>query len=175
MGNFVSINFHSGLQVHQIISNVAWLRYYMVFQDLFVMWTMCWYQGRTKKNMIAVSTQFCKRFKQLDSLLCQFSCPRIVFLGHVIDANGISPDSHKTEAIQKIKPPTTVSELRRFMGMIKCSVNWKMKCPHSVLLQEGWIFFLEPRVFIIIIRLYSIQHWRSDSNMCCSLWIILTY
>ena len=28
---------------------------------------------------------------------------------------------------------------------------------------------------IIIIRLYSIQHWRSDSNMCCSLWTILTY
>ena len=30
---------------------------------------------------------------------CQFSCTKIVFLGHVIDANGISPDPHKTEAI----------------------------------------------------------------------------
>jgi len=46
---------------------------------------------------------------------CQFSCYRIVFLGHVIDANGISPDPQKTEAIRKMKPPT---ELRRFMGMI---------------------------------------------------------
>ena len=32
------------------------------------------------------------------------------------------------------------------------------------------IFF---KLFFII-RLYSDQHWRSDSNMCCSLWIILT-
>ena len=49
---------------------------------------------------------------------CHFSCSRIVFLGHVIDANGVSPDPHKTEAIQKMKFPTTVTELRRFMGMI---------------------------------------------------------
>ena len=49
---------------------------------------------------------------------CQFSCSRIVFLGHVIDAKGVSPDPRKTEAIQKMKSPTTVTELRRFMGMI---------------------------------------------------------
>jgi len=49
---------------------------------------------------------------------CQFSWSRIVFLGHVIVANGISPDPSKTEAIQKMKTPTTVTELRRFMGMI---------------------------------------------------------
>ena len=38
---------------------------------------------------------------------CQFSCSKIVFLGHVIDANGISPDPQKTEAIRKMKPPRT--------------------------------------------------------------------
>ena len=48
----------------------------------------------------------------------QFSCSRIVFLGHVIDANGLPPDPYKTEAIQKMKSPTTVTELRRFKGMI---------------------------------------------------------
>ena len=49
---------------------------------------------------------------------CQFSCPKIVFLSHAIDANGISADPQKTEAIRKMKPPTTVTELRRFMGMV---------------------------------------------------------
>ena len=48
----------------------------------------------------------------------QFSCSRIVFLGHVIDANGVSPDPCKTGAIQKMKSPTTVTELRRCKGMI---------------------------------------------------------
>ena len=49
---------------------------------------------------------------------CQFSCTKIVFLGHVIDANGISLDPAKTEVIQKMRPPTNVPELRRLMGMI---------------------------------------------------------
>ena len=48
----------------------------------------------------------------------QFACTRIVFLGHVIDANGISPDPNKMEAIQKMKSPTNIRELRRLMGMI---------------------------------------------------------
>ena len=44
--------------------------------------------------------------------------PRITFLGHIIDVDGISPDPSKTESIRKMKAPTTVTELRRFMGMI---------------------------------------------------------
>ena len=48
----------------------------------------------------------------------QFSCTKIVFLGHAIDANGISPDPAKTEAIKKMRIPTNVPELRRLTGMI---------------------------------------------------------
>ena len=72
---------------------------------------------------MTISMLFFERYKQLDLLLtkikCQCSCSRIVFLGHVIDADGVSPDPRKkTEAIQKMKSPTTITELRRFMGMI---------------------------------------------------------
>ena len=71
---------------------------------------------------MTASTQSLKRSKQpgltLNKGKCHFSCSRIVFLGHVIDANGVSLDPRKTEAIQKMKSPTTVTELRRFMGMI---------------------------------------------------------
>ena len=49
---------------------------------------------------------------------CKFSRNKIVFLGHVIDANGISADPAKTEAIKKMRAPTNVSELRRLMSMI---------------------------------------------------------
>ena len=42
----------------------------------------------------------------------------IKFLGHVIDQTGIQADLEKTLAIQKMKPPTTVSELQCFMGMV---------------------------------------------------------
>ena len=48
---------------------------------------------------------------------CEFNKTKITFLGHVIDAEGIRADPEKTEAIRKMRPPTSLSELRRFMGM----------------------------------------------------------
>ena len=48
----------------------------------------------------------------------QFSQTRITFLGHVIDHHGISPDPRKTAAILAMKPPSSVTELRRIMGMV---------------------------------------------------------
>ena len=40
------------------------------------------------------------------------------FLGHCINQDGIRADPEKTAAIRHMKPPTTVPELRRFMGMV---------------------------------------------------------
>ena len=42
----------------------------------------------------------------------------IEFLGHLCDAHGIKPLPCKVEAIRKVKPPTTIKELQRFLGMI---------------------------------------------------------
>lgn len=42
----------------------------------------------------------------------------ITFFGHPLGPDGIQPDQEKTLAIQGIKPPSNVPELRRFMGMI---------------------------------------------------------
>ena len=36
----------------------------------------------------------------------------------MIDENGISPDPRKTAAIQAIPQPSSITELRRFMGMV---------------------------------------------------------
>ena len=42
----------------------------------------------------------------------------ISFLGHLINDKGISQDSGKITAIAKMSQPTTVTQLRRFLGMI---------------------------------------------------------
>ena len=49
---------------------------------------------------------------------CEFSKRQLMFLGHVIDSKGIRADPEKTKAIRKMHPPTSVPELRRFMGMV---------------------------------------------------------
>ena len=49
---------------------------------------------------------------------CEFNKNRLLFLGHVIDRDGISADPSKTSAIVETKKPESLTELRRFMGMV---------------------------------------------------------
>ena len=42
----------------------------------------------------------------------------VKFLGHVIDKGGIRADPEKTLAISNMEPPQSVSDLRRFMGLV---------------------------------------------------------
>ena len=49
---------------------------------------------------------------------CVLGESTIEFLGHICDAHGIKPLPCKVEAIRKVKPPTTIKELQRFLGMI---------------------------------------------------------
>ncbi len=48
---------------------------------------------------------------------CSFAQSEVKFLGHIISKEGCRPDPANTEAIQKMKPPTNVKEVRRFLGM----------------------------------------------------------
>ena len=43
---------------------------------------------------------------------CEFNRDHLLFLGHVINKDGISPDPEKTAAVSKMERPQTVSELR---------------------------------------------------------------
>ena len=49
---------------------------------------------------------------------CAFNRRSIKFLGHIIDEHGIRADPEKTSAISKMSTPKTITELRRFMGMV---------------------------------------------------------
>ena len=68
------------------------------------------------------------RLQQLFSLLaqkgvklnlskCEFGKKEVRFLGYKISKDGSRPDPKNIEAIQKMKPPTKVKEVRRFLGM----------------------------------------------------------
>ena len=43
---------------------------------------------------------------------CLFKQTSITFLGHVVDAHGISADPRKTATIRAMPPPTNLTELR---------------------------------------------------------------
>jgi hypothetical protein len=54
---------------------------------------------------------------QLNSKKCLFGARRVKVLGHIVDAEGIRPDSEKTEAVAKFPVPRNVKELQSFLGL----------------------------------------------------------
>merc|ERR1712074_181099 len=56
----------------------------------------------------------------------------IEFLGHLCDAHGIKPLPTKVEAIRKVKPPTTIKELQRFLGMVNYYRRFVKKAAHHL-------------------------------------------
>ena len=48
---------------------------------------------------------------------CSFSQPQLKFLGHIINKHGVLADPEKTAAVREMEAPTSISELRRFLGM----------------------------------------------------------
>jgi len=49
---------------------------------------------------------------------CEFWLKEVVFLGHVISAEGIFMDPIKVEVVLKLERPTNVIEIRSFLGLL---------------------------------------------------------
>lgn len=49
---------------------------------------------------------------------CIYSKQQIKFLGHLVTADGLLPDPSKVETISRVKCPTNVKELQRFLGLV---------------------------------------------------------
>ena len=59
---------------------------------------------------------------------CEFHKQQIKFLGHVIDKEGVRPDPNKIAAVLEMTPPTNITQLRRFMGMVNQLGKFSRKC-----------------------------------------------
>ena len=46
-----------------------------------------------------------------------FSQKQVIFLGQILNKDGVHPDNEKVEAIQKFRRPKNVGDVRRFLGM----------------------------------------------------------
>lgn len=49
---------------------------------------------------------------------CVFGVPQLLYLGHIVDEAGVSPDPEKVSAIRDTELPLTTRGLRRFLGMV---------------------------------------------------------
>ena len=65
----------------------------------------------------ATFQKFSDNHLTLNKSKCKFNQSSISFFGFVFSTDGISPDPEKVQAIQNMTPPTSVSEVRSFLGM----------------------------------------------------------
>lgn len=49
---------------------------------------------------------------------CSFANDQVLYLGHIISADGIQVDVNKVKSINDLAPPSNVSELRTFLGLV---------------------------------------------------------
>ena len=77
---------------------------------------------------------------------CEFFKTTLTFLGHVISAQGIAPDTAKVEAVNNLPRPTDIKQLQSFLGLVAYIRKFIPQCseltaPLSHLLQKGVAFF----------------------------------
>ena len=83
-------------------------------------------------DVVVFSDTFTEHLLRLDEVLtaigdaglelqrkkCRFAADSTVYLGYHVYGEGVSPDPAKVRAMLDFSPPTSVTELRRFMGVV---------------------------------------------------------
>ena len=82
---------------------------------------------------------------RLNKQKCKFGVHDIIFLGHRITDEGIFPDPEKVSAINKMKNPSNITELQRFLGMVNYMAKFipnmsEITAPLRTLLVKGSMF-----------------------------------
>lgn len=49
---------------------------------------------------------------------CHWFCTRVLFLGHIISRDGLNPNPDKIRAIVEAPPPTNITQLKSFVGLV---------------------------------------------------------
>lgn len=68
------------------------------------------------KNLMDVLARLRKVNLKLNPVKCKFLQKEILFLGHVVSENGVSPDPSKTQALKYYPRPHSTEEVKRFVA-----------------------------------------------------------
>ncbi|GJU30223.1 putative nucleotidyltransferase, ribonuclease H [Tanacetum coccineum] len=106
-----------------------------IFQDLITIWLPsvaseraghfqdCFSHTGTRGASPHCSTDLHRKIN-MQSSKCEFWLSKVAFLGHIVSAEGITMDPTKVEAITKWPRPTSVTEVRSFLGLAGKKFVW---------------------------------------------------
>ena len=75
-------------------------------------------ESQHDERLVAVLQKLDKAGLKLKREKCEFNKSQVDYLGQVISNRGIQPSESKVEAIQDAPPPTNVTELKAFLGLL---------------------------------------------------------
>ena len=76
------------------------------------------YGSSKEEHLMTVLKQLEEVGATLNPSKCEIFRSSVKFLGHILDKQGIREDPDKTSAILKMEAPKSVSDVRRFMGLV---------------------------------------------------------
>ena len=97
-----------------ILSGLSW-ECCMVFFDDVIVFSATW--DAHMKDLDRVFQRMEDAGLTLNFKKCEFAKTSLVYLGHLISKDGIRPDPKKTQAVRDFRVPSTVAEMRSFLGI----------------------------------------------------------
>jgi len=90
-------------------------QYVVVFIDDILVYSNSHLEHEQHLRVVLQTLRENQLYAKLDK--CEFWLQEVIFLGHVISAEGILVDPRKVEAVLKWERPTNVTEIRSFLGL----------------------------------------------------------
>ncbi|KAK3766195.1 hypothetical protein RRG08_017637 [Elysia crispata] len=157
---YLTINTHKGLyQVNRLAFGVASApAIYQSAMDQILQGipgTLCYLDGilvtstdkaQHLKRLCAVFEQLKQHGLTLKKEKCKFMTDSVTYLGHVIDEKGVHPTQDKVEAITSAAPPSSVTQLRSFLGLVQYYAKFlpNLASVMEPLYQGSWLGVEQP-------------------------------
>ncbi|KAG5235399.1 Retrotransposon protein, Ty3-gypsy sub-class [Salix suchowensis] len=90
-------------------------QYVVVFIDDILVYSSSYSEHEQHLRVVLQTLRENKLYAKLDK--CEFWLKEVVFLGHMISAEGIFVDPRKVEAVLKWERPTNMTEIQSFLGL----------------------------------------------------------
>ena len=98
----------------RIYKDIAW-KFVVVYLDDTIIYSRTFEDHL--KHLRKVFIRIRKAGLRLNLEKCKFWMQRLPFLRHIVTSQGIASDPSKVDAVQKLPPPKTVTQLRSFLGL----------------------------------------------------------
>jgi len=90
-------------------------KFVVVFIDDILVYSKSYLEHEQHLRQVLMTLKERRLYAKLSK--CEFWLNEVIFLGHIISAEGISVDPRKVEAVLKWERPTNITEIRSFLGL----------------------------------------------------------